>query len=507
MKSLPQTPLLYLNAFVIGFVVMGFEMVASRYLFPYYGSGVTTWGALIATVLTALMAGYYLGGVLADRSPRLATLGAVVLAGAAFLALMPLIAGPALTWLVSVVRSDAWGGLLAAMMLTFIPIFLLGTFTPYAVRLALISRETAGRTAGRIYALSTLGNIVGTLATTFAFIPMAGSRAITFGFAVLLLASGLSLIWGRRFDGGQVAGSGTAVLLLALVLDATAGVAGPDRVIDGAASYPEGPLWRAGRLYYAEMGEDRISVWDGQESRSFFSEPGCGPTSIAPYDGGFLVLCHLADKLVTIDQSGRRKGEIARDRNGAPFVNPNDSFADALGGVYFSASGHFARWAPKEGAVYYLDAAGSLRRVAAGLRYSNGVLVDGSRLLVSEHLARRVVAYDIAADGSLGPGRVYLDLTALAGRLARSYDLSGPDGLERDGAGNLYVADYGEGRILVFGRDRSFKGILPVATPYVTNLALKGNAAMAVTGADDNATRPFPGQVILLDDLAPRPAR
>ena len=328
-------------------------------------------------------------------------------------------------WLVSVVSSDAWGGLLAAMMLTFVPIFLLGTFTPYAVRLALISRETAGRTAGRVYALSTLGNIVGTLATTFAFIPTAGSRAITFGFAALLLASGLSLIWGRRFDSGRAAGPGAAVLLLALILDPTAGLAGPGRVIDGAASYPEGPLWRAGRLYYAEMGKDRISVWDGQESLSFYSEPGCGPTSIAPYDGGFLVLCHLAGKLVTIDQRGQRKSEVTHDRTGAPFVNPNDSHADARGGVYFSASGHFANWAPNEGAVYYLDPAGLLRRVASGLRYSNGVLVDGAQLLVSEHLARRVIAYGIGDDGSLGPAQVYLDLTALSDRLPRSYDLQG----------------------------------------------------------------------------------
>src|SRR5688500_19833267 len=64
--------LLFVIAIVLGFALMGFEMLASRYLYPYFGGGINTWASLIATVLIALMLGYLIGGALVDRtmSPR-----------------------------------------------------------------------------------------------------------------------------------------------------------------------------------------------------------------------------------------------------------------------------------------------------------------------------------------------------------------------------------------------------------------------------------------------------
>ena len=65
--------LLLALALILGFALMGFEMLGSRYLYPYFGGGINTWASLIATVLVALMLGYLLGGALVDRtmSPRL----------------------------------------------------------------------------------------------------------------------------------------------------------------------------------------------------------------------------------------------------------------------------------------------------------------------------------------------------------------------------------------------------------------------------------------------------
>src|SRR5256714_11331614 len=59
---------IYLVAFVTGAIVMSFEMLGSRYLNPYFGSGIYTWASLISTVLAALTVGYFLGGGLADRT-------------------------------------------------------------------------------------------------------------------------------------------------------------------------------------------------------------------------------------------------------------------------------------------------------------------------------------------------------------------------------------------------------------------------------------------------------
>src|SRR2546430_4577993 len=81
--------IIYVVAFVTGGIVMSFEMLGSRYLNPYFGSGIYTWAALISTVLAALCVGYFIGGWLADRAPMLTVLGVTVLLGSAYLILLP----------------------------------------------------------------------------------------------------------------------------------------------------------------------------------------------------------------------------------------------------------------------------------------------------------------------------------------------------------------------------------------------------------------------------------
>src|ERR1700704_470249 len=65
---------IYAVAFVTGAIVMGFEMLGSRYLNPYFGSGIYTWASLISTVLAALCVGYFIGGIAADRTASVAIL-------------------------------------------------------------------------------------------------------------------------------------------------------------------------------------------------------------------------------------------------------------------------------------------------------------------------------------------------------------------------------------------------------------------------------------------------
>jgi hypothetical protein len=69
---------------------MSFEMLGSRYLNPYFGSGIYTWASLISTVLAALCVGYFIGGIAADRHPSAAVLGATVLIGSAYILVLPL---------------------------------------------------------------------------------------------------------------------------------------------------------------------------------------------------------------------------------------------------------------------------------------------------------------------------------------------------------------------------------------------------------------------------------
>src|SRR5499425_2595831 len=77
--------IVYGGAFITGAIVMSCEMLGSRYLNPYFGSGIYTGASLISTVLAALTAGYFLGGSLADRRPSASVLGTTVLIGSGYL--------------------------------------------------------------------------------------------------------------------------------------------------------------------------------------------------------------------------------------------------------------------------------------------------------------------------------------------------------------------------------------------------------------------------------------
>jgi len=185
--------LIYLNAFAVGGVLMGFEMLGSRYLFPYFGGGSGTWAGLISTVLVALTIGYLVGGTLVDRypSPRVVAVSVAVAAG--YLALIPLTADR----LISAILESAGGGpsgiLLASSALLLLPLSLLGTLSPVAVRLLIRSTNQTGRVAGLVYGISTIGNVFGTLFTTFALIPAIGSRNITYLFSGILALCAVSL--------------------------------------------------------------------------------------------------------------------------------------------------------------------------------------------------------------------------------------------------------------------------------------------------------------------------
>src|SRR3989440_10280550 len=184
----------YLVAFITGAIVMSFEMLGSRYLNPYFGSGIYTWASLISTVLAALCAGYFIGGLAADRYPSPAVLGATVLIGSLYILVLPMFS----EWLMETVSSRIddvkTGSLAAAFVILFFPVTFLGMYSPFGIRLLLQSAQHSGRTSGFVYGISTLGSIIGTLGTTFILIPSIGTRAITFTLGVARILSGLLLI-------------------------------------------------------------------------------------------------------------------------------------------------------------------------------------------------------------------------------------------------------------------------------------------------------------------------
>ncbi len=182
------------NAFFVGSVLMGFEMLGSRYLFPYFGGGIGTWAGLVSTVLAAPTIGYLVGGAVVDRhpSPRVITTSCAI--AAIYLALVPLAADPLMMAIMNNLGYGPVGILIGSACLLLVPLSFLGTFSPVAVRLMLRSTDETGRIAGLVYGVSTIGNIFGTLFTTFYLIPTIGSREITYVYAVVLALCALSLL-------------------------------------------------------------------------------------------------------------------------------------------------------------------------------------------------------------------------------------------------------------------------------------------------------------------------
>lgn len=194
------TLLICINAFLVGGVLMGFEMLGSRYLFPYFGGGIGTWAGLISTVLVALTVGYFIGGTLVDRYPSPRVIAVSIALAPAYLALIPSSADHVMSLILGLVGDGPSGVLLASMLLLLLPLSLLGMLSPVAIRLLTRSTAEAGRVAGFVYGISTIGNVFGTLFTTFVLIPTIGSRAITYLFAGILGVCAVSLFASRIKD-------------------------------------------------------------------------------------------------------------------------------------------------------------------------------------------------------------------------------------------------------------------------------------------------------------------
>ena len=187
--------MLTLVVILSGAILMALEMVGSRVLSPTFGSSIFVWGSLISIFLAALSLGNYLGGRLADRKPSLATLGLLVAAPGVLIWLLPFYYAAINDWVAALSLGPRFSPLLASVILFAVPSIFLGTISPYAIRLEIRSVETAGNTAGRLYALSTAGSIIGTLAASFFLIPLLGVRNIlhTLGLLLLILACGALL--------------------------------------------------------------------------------------------------------------------------------------------------------------------------------------------------------------------------------------------------------------------------------------------------------------------------
>jgi MFS family permease len=252
-------------AFVVGAASLGAEIAAARLMAPWFGASTIVWANTIATVLVSLSVGYFIGGRLADRDPSPAGLAKVVLAAAVLLAIVPFIANPFLRVSVEALDSVSAGAfvgsLLGVLVLIAVPVMLLGAVAPYAVRLRVTTVEEAGRVAGRLYAISTLGSLAGVFLAALVLVPFVGTRRTFLVFAVALaLVAALGL--GRRW---------TIVMPLLLASLIAIPVGTVKATGGGKVIWEKETEYQYARVVQDADGERRLELNEGQAVHSVFT--------------------------------------------------------------------------------------------------------------------------------------------------------------------------------------------------------------------------------------------
>jgi spermidine synthase len=174
--------------FVVGAASLGGEIAAARLLAPSFGASTIVWANTIGVVLASLSLGYWFGGRFADRHPHRRGLCTLVLVAALGIGLVPFAAEPFLDIAVDALDDVSIGAfigsLVAVLVLVAPPMVLLGAASPYAIRLAVERVEESGTVAGRMYAISTAGSLVGTFSSALVLIPLVGTRRTFLTFAL-----------------------------------------------------------------------------------------------------------------------------------------------------------------------------------------------------------------------------------------------------------------------------------------------------------------------------------
>lgn len=187
--------ILLFAVFIAGLATLGIELSASRLLGNVFGTSNIVWANIIGLILVYLTAGYFIGGRLADRYPNHITFYQIICWAAFASGIVPIVSRPVLLNAANAVEfldtAVMVGSFLAILILFSVPVTMLGTISPFAIRLSIVEPSDAGKISGKIYAISTLGSILGTFLPVLVLIPAIGTSLTFMVFSLSLMAIGL----------------------------------------------------------------------------------------------------------------------------------------------------------------------------------------------------------------------------------------------------------------------------------------------------------------------------
>ncbi len=189
--------ILHIAVFICGAVVLVLEIDGSRVLAPFMGTSLVVWASLIGVLLASLSAGYYIGGIRADKKGSLRDLSAIICTAGIFIGLTAFFKTMFLSFLTLYIYDIRFDAIFSAVVLFAPASILLGMVSPYAARLTMRDLAVSGRNIGMISALSTLGSIAGAFFSGFFLIAFFGNTNILFALSLILFVLSALLFWGK----------------------------------------------------------------------------------------------------------------------------------------------------------------------------------------------------------------------------------------------------------------------------------------------------------------------
>jgi spermidine synthase len=254
---------LYVFIFVVGSASLGAEIAAARLMAPFFGASTIVWANTIGVVLVALSVGYWLGGRIGDRYPHRRGLCLLVMGAAVLLAVVPFVARPLFDVSVDAldeISAGAFvGSLFGVLVLIAVPVMMLGAASPYAIRLAVPDVEHSGRVAGRLYAVSTAGSLLGTWLSALVLIPLIGTQRTFLSFALAAgLVAAVGLGW--RYFAVPAALAGVIAIPVGTV----------KATDDGTVLYETETELQYARVVEQEDGDRALELNEGQAVHSLY---------------------------------------------------------------------------------------------------------------------------------------------------------------------------------------------------------------------------------------------
>ena len=264
--------------FVVNAAYMILELVASRVLAPFFGTSNLVWTSVIGIILLSSSIGNYIGGIIADKKNVSSKFKAILLFSFLTIIVIPFVQVKILTAISTIFSDIKVGAILATVLLFFIPSLLVGVLSPIILKLKLDSIDSAGKTSGKISAISTIGGIVGTFFGGFYLIPNFGSIHILFVLALSFIYLIPLVDFKLTFKSAGAIVLTTVVCLIIMNynmdMNEITGVQVKNDIIDsGSVSYDT----QYGRvlIYNAMRGEDEVRVLNidsGFESATFINK-------------------------------------------------------------------------------------------------------------------------------------------------------------------------------------------------------------------------------------------